>query len=128
MNMEILSKSVIISCFVLTLQMKNGQIHSVGHSMVPEPRGWHATTKCQDKVWLYGGCPSMKAFHDLHELNMHSCTWTQVETLQIQSQANAPCTLSMMSNNKFVLHGGKNDNLKRLSDTWILDLETKTWK
>ena len=70
----------------------------------------------------------MKAFHDLHELNMHSCTWTQVETLQIQSQATASCTLSMMSNNKLVLHGSKDDNLKRFSDTWILDLETKTWK
>ena len=95
---------------------------------VPEPRIGHATTKCQDKVWLYGGFDYEKAFHGLHELNMHSCTWTIIETQQMQPQAYVYCTMSMMSENKLVLHGGKDNNWKRLSDTWILDLETETWK
>ena len=99
------------------------------YGRVPEPRKGHATTKCQDKVWLYGGFDyTGKAFHDLHELNMHSYTWTIIETQQMQPRAYAFCTMSMMSENKLVLHGGKDNDWKRLSDTWILDLETETWK
>ena len=127
MNMEILSEAIIITCFVLNPsneEWTNPQCHG----MVPEPRAQHATTKCQDKVWLYGVFDYVNAFHDLHELNMHSCTWTIIETQQMQPQAYVSCILSTMSENKLVLHGGKNDNWKTLSDTWILDLETETWK
>ena len=99
--------------------------------MVPEPRGWHATTKCKEKVWLYGGYAFMNALHDLpehlHELNMHSCTWTQIEIRELQQQPYIFCTLNTISDNKLVLHGGKRQG-KGLSDTWILDIETKTWK
>ena len=100
------------------------------HGMVPKPRASHATTKCQDKVWLYGGDDTRKAFRDLHELNMHSCTWTLIQTQQVKPQAHWSCTLSMISDDRLVLHGGYSSRStgKRLGDTWILDLPTKTWR
>ena len=100
------------------------------YGRVPEPRGEHATTISQDKVWLYKGCVRglSNICHDLHELDMRSYTWTLIQTQQKQSFAFSFCTLSIMSDDKLVVHGGYTANMKRSSHTWILDLETKTWK
>ena len=93
------------------------------YGMIPEPCDLHAATVRQEKVWLYGGANFMQYFKSLHELNMHSCTWTLINTQKIQPQECSSCTLSTISDDKLILHGGI-----RLSDTWIVDLETKMWK
>ena len=98
------------------------------HGMVPEPRAYHATTINQNKVWLYGGWASGIVCHDLHELNMHSCIWTLIQTQQMQLQAHMSCTLSMISDDKLILHGGRNFGDRKFSDTWMLDLPTRTWR
>ena len=96
------------------------------YGMVPEPRARHATTASQEKVWLYGGNYFIRCFNTLHELNMHSCTWTLIQSQKIQPQRLA-CTLTI-SDDKLILHGGSNAFHKIFSDTWIVDLETKMWK
>ena len=100
------------------------------HGMVPEPCGKFTTTKGQDKVWLCRGSHNINIFHDLYELNMHSCTWTLIQTqqtIQIIPQARVAGTLSKISDDKLTLHGGTS-SIKRLKDTWILDLKKRTWR
>ena len=97
------------------------------YGMVPEPRAWHATTASQEKVWLYGGIYRLQCFNSLHELSMHSCTWTLIQSQKIQPQECSACTLTI-SDDKLILHSGSNGGGKILSDTWIVDLETKMWK
>ena len=98
------------------------------YGFVPEPRDGHATTKSQDKIWLYGGCNSMTELQDLFELDMHSFTWTLIQIKQMQPFPQSSCTLSMISDDVLILHGGYTASWKRSSDTWILDLKTITWK
>ena len=98
------------------------------YGMIPEPREGHATTKGQDKICLYGGSNFMTVFYDLFELNMNSFTWTLIQTQQLQPFTQSLCTLSMISDDNLILHGGCTADWKRSSDTWILDLKTKTWK
>ena len=97
------------------------------YGMVPELRQRHATAISQDTVWLYGGGNDI-LFHDLHELNMRSCTWTVIQTQHMQARECLSCTLNTISDHKLVLHGGSNSRPLGSSDTWILDLPTKTWR
>ena len=59
---------------------------------------------------------------------MRSCTWTLVQTQQMQPLAYSLCTMSIISDDKLIMHGGYITTVERSSDTWILDLETKAWK
>ena len=66
---------------------------------------------------------------------MRFLTWTQIQIHQPKPQALCCCTLTMISDSTLVLHGGVQrlanggtHNYKTLSDTWMLDLSTKTWR
>ena len=92
---------------------------------VPTPRGKHATTQGNNKVWLYGGTDMfVRSLADLYELDMCSLVWTQIQTPQpkpqLQWPAPAAWSLNAFTENKLLLHGG--------TDMWILDLQSKSWK
>ena len=62
------------------------------------------------------------------ELTMHSLTWTRIQTGQPQPQARDLCTLTAITDNQLVLHGGKDKIQQGLSDTWIMDLTSHSWR
>ena len=73
---------------------------------VPAPCAAHATTIVRNKVWLYGGTNlTTTSFDDLHELNMHSLSWTQIETDLPKPQLQYWFSLNAVTQNKIVLHG-----------------------
>ena len=96
---------------------------------VPLPCSEHATTRVGSKVWLYGGVHNAIVLDDVHELNMSSCTWTMV---QINGQTKPPgvlyCTMNAIADRQLVLHGGRKQVRKASADTWILDLQSHTWR
>ena len=96
------------------------------HGMVPEPHPWHTTTTSQEKVLLYEGRETYE-YQGLYELNMHSYTWTLMQTKEMP-QGYSSCTLSIISHDKLLLHGIINDRSQTRSNTWILDWSTKTWR
>ena len=97
--------------------------------MVPEPRQGHAVTINQDNVWLFGGRTGYnRNFDDLFELSMHSLTWTMIQTSLIRPEGRDLCTLSMISDGKFLLHCGRDSTYKMLSETWMMDLTSSTWR
>ena len=100
---------------------------------VPAPRRNHTSTIIKHTVWLYGGgyCNNGNVFNDLYEFNMHSLTWTQIQMSQPAPQGLIDSSMNAISNNHLVLHGGADsyeDGYQTLSDTWILDLSTQTWR
>ena len=103
---------------------------------VPSPRSDHASTIIKHKVWLFGGSnQDFTLHHDIFELTMHSLTWTQIQTIQPRPQARRWCTLTGLTNNQLVLHGGDsglNQSEERteitLSDIWIMDLTSYSWR
>ena len=94
---------------------------------VPTPRAWHASAVIQDKAYLYGGGDAInKSIAELYELNMHSLTWTQIYSDLLQPQGRYFCSLTALSDEELVLHGGMNST-DELRDTWIIDLPSRMW-
>ena len=99
------------------------------YGMVPEPRRGHAVTINQDNVWLFGGRTGYsRNLDDLFALNMHSLTWTLIQTNLMRPHGREACTLSIMLDDNLLLHGGCDSTYKWLSDTWMMDLTSSTWR
>ena len=96
---------------------------------VPSPRRDPTSAIIKNKVWLFGGYESIQyAAPDIFELCMHSLTWTRIQTDQHRPQARNLCTLTVpVTGDKLVLHGG-NTGMKLLSDTWIMDVTSHSWR
>ena len=102
---------------------------------VPTPRCGHACAITKDTVWLFGGCSnSGRYLGDIFEFSMNSQTWNRIQTDQPYPRARTSCTLSV-TDDKLVLHGGCGcvpDQTSfaptALSDTWIMDLTSHSWR
>ena len=102
---------------------------------IPKPRCEHANTSSQHRAWLYGGNNTVDELDDLYELNMHDFGWTQIKTNQVKPQVRMFSTLSAISHDKLVLHGGYEWDEggygwkeKYLQDTWLIDLPSQAWR
>ena len=58
---------------------------------------------------------------------MPSLTWTQIQTGQPHPQSRRFCTLTAITDNQLVVHGGM-AKYRGLSDTWIMDLTSHSWR
>ena len=99
---------------------------------VPTPGCGHASAIIRDTVWLFGGFKyNVGYLEDIFELRMNSLTWNQIQAAQPYPQARSSCTLSV-ADDKLVLHGGytkdQTNVLRALSDTWIIDLTSHSWR
>ena len=95
---------------------------------VPTPRAGHGTGIIRNKVWLFGGRCDIAAFNDLFEINMCTLNWTHIQTDEIKPKGRYWYTLNAISDDKLVVHCGKQGIVKALSDTWIFNLTSHTWK
>ena len=94
----------------------------------PSPRSSQGCSIIKDGVWLFGGCSQNRTLHEeLFELTMQCLTWTQIQTVQPHPEPRCLCTLTALTNNQLVLHGGLG-NGETLSDTWIMDLTSHVWR
>ena len=97
------------------------------HGDVPSPRSFPTSATIKNKVWIFGGITSTQYADDFFELSMHSLTWTQIQSGSVRPQARNLCTLTALTDNKLVLHGGNAEG-QLLSDTWIIDLTSYSWR
>ena len=97
---------------------------------VPVPRHQHTTTAMGHKVWLYGGSSHRNTLDDVYELDMISLTWTQIQTGQPRPRFRDRTSLTALTARQLVLHGGHDPGVREssLSDTWILDLSSLSWR
>ena len=98
---------------------------------VPSPRGGHATTRVQDKVFLFGGINRGGDLDDLFELDMSSLTWTEIPTTQPWPEEMITFSLTVITESKLLLHGVTVKAIMQSCEkklTWILDLPSQSWK
>ena len=84
----------------------------------------HTTTAIGHKVWLYRTVPSDK----LYELDMQSRIWTCIQVSQPHPQKRALCSLNALTESQLVMHGGLSIGGYTFSETWVLDLQSRSWK
>ena len=99
----------------------------------PEPRFSHASTIIRDKVWMYGGRSETQNgpdvyYDDLHQLNMVTLIWTEIETGHVKPQKCYTCSLNAITEHQLLLHGGLSSTYQSLNDTWIFDLLSLSWR
>ena len=96
------------------------------YGALPSPRWIPASTQIGNTLYLYGGDCDDGTFDDLHEFNMATLTWTQIENSLSKLHGviahKGPCfSLTAASNRHIILHKPK-------YGTWILDVTSMTWK
>ena len=95
---------------------------------VPSPRSGHACAIIKNKVWLFGGFPQRSGLvDDMYELTLPSLTWAQIQTGEPRPETRDLCSLTPLRDNCLVLHGGSGES-QTLSDTWIVDLTSHSWR
>ena len=97
---------------------------------IPEPRLGHGSTVIGDNVWMYGGHSTNPygIHHELYQLNMANLTWTEIQDGQLKPPLRTFCSMTAVTKNQIVLHGGESASYESLNDTWILDLPSLSWK
>ena len=96
---------------------------------VPPPRECHATSIIKNKVYLYGGEDSTHVPRDeMYELNMFSVTWYQIHVRGFKPKKLHCFSLNNITESQLVLHGGATLDDKSLSNTWIYNIPSKTWR
>ena len=102
--------------------------------IVPDPRVGHNTAIINNKVWLYGGLTiSLQVSEDIfgldiYELDMLSHTWTHIHTGPTKPPGRFLSSLTKLSENQLILHGGDNLKGELFSGTWVMDLSSYTWR
>ena len=93
---------------------------------IPEPHSDQPAAKIRDKVWMLG--KNNRTCCGLYQLDMLSLIWTKIETTLPMSFADGPdFSMSTISDNQLVVHGGFRDSKKR-STTWIFSLPLLSWR
>ena len=97
--------------------------------IIPSPRYHHSTTAVRGNVWLYGGKSKTRVIlSDLFQLNMDSLIWTKIETDLQKPPGRCLCSLTAVSDNQLILHGGLAIGKHNRSKTsWIFDIFSSSW-
>ena len=93
----------------------------------PHPRAAHATTKVNNKGFVFGGRSKAKRLNDMYCLDLDKFEWKNVKY-----NSAAPCgrswhCLNKLSNKRLILYGGLDTNGDPMSDIWLFDIENSTW-
>ena len=101
------------------------------YGTVPKPRCEHSTTVVGDNAYLFGGKSRLSfAFDALYQLNMCSFSWTQIQSSHTRPLGRYSSSLNAITFSHLVLHAGYSTDMadELLSDTWIFDLQSQSWR
>eukprot|EP00063_Salmo_salar_P035883 XP_014010718.1 PREDICTED: kelch domain-containing protein 1-like isoform X4 [Salmo salar] len=65
---------------------------------------------------------------DIHCLDLESWTWSEIVSTSTVPGGRSWHSLTAVSDNTLFLFGGLNVDCKPMSDRWVLDVDTKTWR
>ena len=94
---------------------------------VPTYNLMHTTTAIGHKVWYNNTGIFDELLRSLYQLDMQSLIWTCIQFNLPNPQMRCFCSLNALTESKLVMHGGVSI-YESLSDTWILDVPSQSWK
>ncbi|XP_055012375.1 kelch repeat-containing protein [Boleophthalmus pectinirostris] len=93
----------------------------------PAPRSGHSACLMQQRsLFVFGGWDTPLCFNDMYMLDLGLMEFSVVSTRGTAPSPRSWHGSAMLSNSKFLIHGGYNGN-HALSDAFIFDTDTNTW-
>jgi N-acetylneuraminic acid mutarotase len=81
-----------------------------------------------DKVMLFGGSGGYPTFYnDIWEYDINTNEWNEIIPTGNIPSARTYFGMSMVSENKFMVFGGVDDQLEYIGDTWEYDITNNEW-
>lgn len=98
------------------------------HGQHPGPRSAHASASLGSRGYIFGGKVKENRMNDIHCLDLESWTWSEIIPESLIPAGRSWHTLTAVSNRSLFLFGGLSDEVIAMSDGWLFDVETKTWR
>ncbi|XP_065822172.1 kelch domain-containing protein 1-like isoform X2 [Labrus bergylta] len=98
------------------------------HGRAPAPRAAHASATIGRRGYICGGRVMETRTNDIHCLDLESWTWSEIVPASSAPVGRSWHTLTAVSDNGLFLFGGLSVDCKPMSDGWLFDVETKTWR
>uniref|UniRef100_A0A3Q3E452 Kelch domain-containing protein 1-like n=1 Tax=Labrus bergylta TaxID=56723 RepID=A0A3Q3E452_9LABR len=98
------------------------------HGRAPAPRAAHASATIGRRGYICGGRVMETRTNDIHCLDLESWTWSEIVPASSTPVGRSWHTLTAVSDNGLFLFGGLSVDCKPMSDGWLFDVETKTWR
>ncbi|KAM9842092.1 kelch domain-containing protein 1 isoform 2-T2 [Aulostomus maculatus] len=98
------------------------------HGRAPAPRAAHASAILGCKGYICGGRVMETRTSDVHCLDLESWTWSEIIPVSTIPVGRSWHTLTAVSDDAVFLFGGLSADCTPMSDGWLFDVETKTWR
>ncbi|XP_062253865.1 kelch domain-containing protein 1-like [Platichthys flesus] len=98
------------------------------HGRAPAPRAAHACATAGHRGYVCGGRVMETRTTDIHCLDLETWTWSEIHPVSSAPVGRSWHTLTAVSDSTLFLFGGLSLDCKPMSDGWLLDVETKTWR
>ncbi|XP_061752010.1 kelch domain-containing protein 1-like [Nerophis ophidion] len=94
----------------------------------PAPRAAHASVMLGNRGYICGGRVKEMRLSDIHCLDLDSWMWSEIVPVSTVPAGRSWHSLTAVSDSTMFLFGGLSVDGKPLSDGWLFDVETKTWR
>ncbi|XP_054651479.1 kelch domain-containing protein 1-like isoform X1 [Dunckerocampus dactyliophorus] len=98
------------------------------HGHAPAPRAAHASAQLGTRGYICGGRVKETRTSDIHCLDLESWTWSEIVPVSSVPAGRSWHSLTASSESTLFLFGGLSADCKPMSDGWLFDMETKTWR
>ncbi|XP_061552514.1 kelch domain-containing protein 1-like isoform X1 [Phycodurus eques] len=98
------------------------------HGRPPAPRAAQACATLENRGYICGGRVKETRTNDIHCLDLDSWTWSEIVPVSSVPVGRSWHSLTAASGSTLFLFGGLSVDCKPMSDGWLFDVETKTWR
>ncbi|XP_077415940.1 kelch domain-containing protein 1-like [Vanacampus margaritifer] len=98
------------------------------HGQAPAPRAAQACAMLGNRGYICGGRVKETRTNDIHCLDLDSWTWSEIVPASSVPVGRSWHSLTAASDSTLFLFGGLSVDCKPMSDGWLFDVETKTWR
>ncbi|XP_057715391.1 kelch domain-containing protein 1-like isoform X1 [Corythoichthys intestinalis] len=94
----------------------------------PAPRAAQACATLGNRGYICGGRVKETRKNDIHCLDLDTWTWSEIVPVSNVPVGRSWHSLTATSDSTLFLFGGLSMDCKPMSDGWLFDVDTKTWK
>ncbi|XP_053701188.1 kelch domain-containing protein 1-like isoform X1 [Synchiropus splendidus] len=94
----------------------------------PAPRAAHSSATLGCRGYVFGGRVMETRTNDIHCLDLETWTWSEITPVTTSPVGRSWHSLTAVLDDSLFLFGGLSMDCKPMSDGWLFNVETKTWR